>query len=297
MNELLQMCDGLTVQLRDRPAQGTRHDVVFGVVVETGKPVAVKFERIPGTLGRERSALACLGASDGPVPRLPASGSAILGDERVECVVSERRPGSPPANADGWRRMGRAHAVLAERRDLPAELPAFDRATFGQMHARRIRDLGGLLAPRVASIPDWRNLASAEVPGSPPQVITHGDPGPGNFLDDGRGGSVVDWEEAQIAPRGLDLARLVLIALLGSGPSGYVARDHDRRARAVSEGYFRVLRDDWRPSQAEWRWWTAVAGIQFAYRRWQLGGKPAPWEEAVDVLLTALADDRRWPGT
>lgn len=270
--------------------------MAFGVVVETREPVVVKFERIPGALGGERTALACLGASDGPVPRLLASGSAVLDGERVECVVSERRPGSPPTSVDGWRRMGRAYAALARRRDLPADLPAFDCIAFGQLHAQRVSDLSDLLAPRVVSIPDWEDLASAEVPGSPPQVITHGDPGPGNFLDDGREGSVADWEEVQIAPRGVDLARLVLIALLGSGPTGYVASDQDRRARAVAAGYFDVLRDDWQPSRVEWRWWTAVAGIQFVHRRWQLGGQPGPWEEAVDVLLVALADDRRWTG-
>lgn len=56
--------------------------------------------------------------------------------------------------------------------------------------------------------------------------MTHGDPGPGNFLDDGADGTLVDWEDAVVAPRGLDLGRASFIALLGSGPKGFVARDH-----------------------------------------------------------------------
>lgn len=187
--------------------------------------------------------------------------------------------------------MGRAYASLAPPRDAPADLPVLDRVTFGRMHGRRVRALGDLMAPYVPSIPDWDALCSERVPGSPPLVVTHGDPGPGNFLDDGRGGAIIDWEEAHIAPRGLDLARLSFIALLGAGPRGYVARDHEERARAVVDGYLDVLRADWQPCTAQWRWWITVAGVQFIHHRWRLGGHPGPWEDAAEVLAAALWRD------
>jgi len=191
--------------------------------------------------------------------------------------------------------MGRAHASVAQPQDLPPGLPVLDLGVFGQMHARRIRDLADGLATRIATIPDWEFLSSPQVPESPPLVITHGDPGPGNFVDNGLEGTIVDWEEAQIAPRGLDVARLVFIALLGSGPGGYVGRDHDGRARAAADGYFDVIHDDWQPSPAEWAWWITVAGIQFVHRRWQLGGQPGSWQTAADVLQTTLTQDRHCP--
>ena len=296
VRELLQIRDGPSVELEERPAQGTRHEVRFGVLVDTGERVAVKFELTPGTLAGERAALTWLGSRDGPVPLLFASGAAVLGREQRECLVSERRAGSPPTSIDGWRRMGRAYARVAQRRDFPLVLPVLDVAVFGQMHAQRIRELDDLLAGRMAAIPDWAFLSSPQVPESPPLVITHGDPGPGNFLDNGRDGTIVDWEEAQIAPRGLDLARLVFIALLGSGPSGYLARDHDRRARAAANGYLEVIQDGWQPSRREWAWWITAAGVQFVHRRWQLGGKPGSWQAAADVLRATLTKDRYWPG-
>jgi hypothetical protein len=288
MPELLIVEDGPSVELSDSPAQGTRHAVVFGVVTGSGEPVAVKMECVPGELVRERMALEFLGARGGPVPRLLAAGTAVLGAQAVSCLVMERRPGAPPTSIDGWRRMGRAYARLADRCDLPPRLPALDRVGFGAEHARRIGELAGLLAELTAAVPDWPRLSSDVVPGSPPLVLTHGDPGPGNFLDDGGDGSIVDWEDAQIAPRGLDLARLAFIAMLGAGPSGYAARDHRERARAVARGYLGSLSESWQPSREEWRWWITAAGIQFIHRRWQLDGLPAPWQDAAEVLRVAL---------
>lgn len=44
-----------------------------------------------------------------------------------------------------------------------------------------------------------------------------------------------------------------------------------------------------RAVQAAGAWWTTVAGVQFIHRRWRLGGRPAPWEDAMSVLHAALA--------
>jgi hypothetical protein len=288
MRDLLIVEDGPTVELHESPAQGTRHTVVFGVITHTGQPVAVKIEQALGGLARERMVLACLGGRDSSLPHLLAAGAAALGTREVSCLVMERRPGAPPTSIEGWRRMGQAYPGLADIRDVPAGLPTFDRTTFGAEHARRIGDLGELLTALTAALPDWELLSSDAVPGSPPLVMTHGDPGPGNFLDDGEQGSIVDWEDAQIAPRGLDLARLVFIAMLGAGPSGYAARDHRERARAVTDGYLEALTEAWQPSQEEWRWWITAAGIQFIHRRHELAGRPAPWQEAAEVLRATL---------
>ncbi len=292
MSEQLLIDDGPAIALEDRPAQGTRHEVRFGIRTDTAEPVVVKLEGVSRALERERAVLAWLSAEPGTAPRLIAAGPASLAGERVVCLVTERRPGSPPTTLDGWRRMGRALARLG---DLPlpdpaAGLPLLDPGAFGRQHAQRVGELADRLAPLARSIPDWPRLISSEVPGSPPLVVAHGDPGPGNFLDDGDEGTLIDWEEAHIAPCGLDLARLAFIALLGSGPHGYPARDHRLRADAAIDGYLNARRDSCRPSPEQSRWWTTVAGIQFAHLRMRRGGRPAPWQDAVDVLRVALAE-------
>jgi aminoglycoside phosphotransferase (APT) family kinase protein len=286
--------DGPSVRVQGRPAQGTRHEVVFGVLRGSEEPVVVKLERIPGALGREQEALRQIAANGGPVPRLVAAGAALVDGKRVACLVTERRPGEPPTTDDGWRRMGRALARLGGPITSTSHLPLIDHTAFGRQHAQRLGDLGDRLAPVASAIPDWELLTSPEVPRPSPLVVTHGDPGPGNFLDDGQDGTLIDWEEAHVAPRGLDLARLVFIALLGAGPSGFQARDHRSRARSVIDGYLGAFDSTWRPSVPDVRWWTAVAGIQFVHRRWQLGGQPAPWEEAANVLQAVLAEGVAW---
>jgi Phosphotransferase enzyme family len=294
VNERLMIEDGPTIQLRDRPAQGTQHEARFGVVIDTGEPVVVKLERIPGALEHERTALEWLGAQRAPVPRLLAAGAAMLGGEHVACLVTARCPGTSPMSTEGWWRMGRAHARLGDLR-LPGDgLPILDPVTFGRQHAQRVSDLGHRLGPLVRTIPDWTHLIAPELPAPAPLVITHGDPGPGNYLDDGHEGTLIDWEQAHVAPRGLDLARLVLIALLGAGPNGYLARDHRPRAEAAVKGYLNALGDRWQPSREESRWWTTVAGIQFVHHRWASDGQPAPWEDAMKVTQAALADDLVW---
>lgn len=296
MVEQLAIEGGPIVRLEGQPAQGTRHELHFGVLTSTGEPVVVKLERMPGSLAGEQHALAWLGAEGGLAPRLHAAGTTVADGQRVACLVIERRPGAPPTTTDGWRRMGGALASLGDLPHSGSDLTSLDPTTFGRRHAERVHELGARLAPLATSIPDWGQLASPELPAPNPLVLAHGDPGPGNYLDDGDDdGTLIDWEDAHIAPRGLDLARLVFIALLGAGPSGYPVADHRSRARAAIDGYLAALHDRWRPTAAESRWWTTVAGVQFIHRRWRLGGRPAPWEDAMSALHAALTtDDGIW---
>lgn len=122
--------------------------------------------------------------------------------------------------------------------------------------------------------------------------MTHGDPEPGSFLDDGAPGTLVDWEEAQVSPRGLDLGRAAFIALLGSGPEGYVVEDQTARAGAVAAGFL-AESGDWVPDADELVWWLGVAGVQFAHRRLERAGEPGvpPWLDAVAVLHRVLESD------
>jgi Ser/Thr protein kinase RdoA (MazF antagonist) len=151
-----------------------------------------------------------------------------------------------------------------------------DHRSFLSTHEARLDDLAAALGS------DLRQGLPA-VPASYPDaplVSTHGDPGPGNYLDDGNSGTLIDWEDARVAPRGLDLGRAAFIALLGSGPEGYVAEDQAERARSLVDGYLAAT-DDWSAGADELAWWPSVAGVQFAQRRLERAGEPGalPWRD------------------
>jgi aminoglycoside phosphotransferase (APT) family kinase protein len=287
----LRLTDGTTVTELTRPNQGMRHRVLFGVEESSGREVAVKIELIPGALEPERRALEWLTRQSGPAPRLHAAGTLEATGEHpgAACLVVERVDGENPSSPAGWRRLGRALARLSAIPWRGSGLSAFDHDSFLAAHERRVDDLARALG---------RDLRAA-LPAPPPSyrdsplVVTHGDPGPGNFLDDGAAGTLIDWEDAQVAPRGLDLGRAAFIALLGAGPEGHVARDHAARASAVTTGFLAV---DPSPTPADLTWWLSVAGIQFAHRRLERAGEPGvlPWRDAVTVLDSVLAEPQPW---
>jgi aminoglycoside phosphotransferase (APT) family kinase protein len=285
----LRLDDGTTVTDLRRPPQGMRHRVLFGVEESSGREVAVKIELLSGALGPERRALEWLSANDGPAPRLLAAGTVASEEEHgAACLVSERVAGEAPTSPAGWERLGRALARLARLPWDGSGLEIHDHGAFLAGHERRMGDLSRALGVDYgAGLPP----VPASYPGAP-LVVTHGDPGPGNFLDDGAAGTLIDWEDAQVAPCGLDLGRAAFIALLGAGPEGYVAAEETARARAVIAGFREADAHEF-PNLDELRFWLAVAGIQFAHRRLERAGEPgvAPWREAVEVLDRALGGD------
>lgn len=283
----LRLDDGTTVTALSEPPQGTRHRVLFGIEEASGCEVAVKIELIPGTLEVERRALEWLSACDGPSPRLHAAGIVASDEHRdAVCLVTDRVGGDAPTSPEGWKRLGEALARLAEVDWRGCSLATLDHDEFLGLHEWRVADLGRALGSDLA-----RELPP--VPASyadSPLSLAHGDPGPGNFLDDGATGSLIDWEDALVCPRGLDLGRAMFIGLLGSGPEGYVAREPKARAQAVKEGFLAASDDGSLPDGAL-EWWLAVAGVQFAHRRLERAGEPGvlPWLDAVVVLRSALA--------
>jgi len=284
---VLELDDGTTITDLSRPRQGMRHRVLFGVDASSGREVAAKIELLPGALETERRALEWLGAHDGPSPRLHAAGTVISSEDRgAVCLVSDRVDGENPRSLAGWDRLGRALARLAQLPWQGSGLDIQDHQAFLAVHERRLDDLGRALGS------DLRERLPPVHPSYPdsPLIVTHGDPGPGNFLDDGATGTLIDWEDAQVAPRGLDLGRAAFIALVGSGPEGYAAEDQAARARAVIAGFL-AESGDWTPDADELAWWLGVAGVQFAHRRLERAGEPGvlPWLDAVAVLEGALA--------
>jgi aminoglycoside phosphotransferase (APT) family kinase protein len=316
---MLVLCDGTVIEPVGAPPQGTRHIVRYGRERASGAEVVIKVELIEGALAREAVALRWLaGVPNAPAPRLRADTRVRpAGDHRTRrCLVLDRAPGAPPETIGGWARLGTALAALA---DVPWEdsgLPVCGAARLRREHEGRVADLAAAhpaaierVRGRVATASSAGGADTTDGPDTTdggdsadradavdmadavePLCLTHGDPGPGNFLDaTDRPGALIDWEEAHIAPRGLDLGRATFIALLGAGPGGYVTRDRERRARAVAAAY--LARARWAPSAGELWWWLIVAGVQFAHRRHERAGEPGvlPAREALDVLVHALA--------
>jgi aminoglycoside phosphotransferase (APT) family kinase protein len=277
--------DGTTIVDVSSPAQGTRHRVLFGVEEGSDREVAVKIEGIAGALEVETRALGWLGRHGGPAPRLRFAGRVSSGEEAgVACIVCDRIAGEPAATRAAWDRLGRALGRLGRVPWQGGGLAVEDHRSFLSAHDARLDDLGVALG----SDPRWDLPAVPASYPHAPLVLTHGDPGPGNYLDDGNAGTLIDWEDAQVAPRGLDLGRAVFIALLGSGPEGYVAEDQAGQARSVIAGYLAEAVDQ---SPEAVAWWLSVAGVQFAHRRLERAGEPGvlPWRDPVAVLDEALA--------
>jgi aminoglycoside phosphotransferase len=283
----LRLTDGTTITDLSEPPQGMRHRILFGVEQRSGREVAVKIELIDGALEPERRALEWLTSQDGPAPRLLAAGTLDGSGEHpgAVCLVVDRVAGERPTSLEAWGRLGRALARLSEVPWEGSGLTALDHDAFRDLHERRVADLGAALGRDLgASLPPLpRTYAES------PITVTHGDPGPGNFLDDGAAGTLIDWEDAVVAPRGLDLGRAPFIAQLGVGPEGWVAEEPTARADAVTAGFLAEV--DPPPDPDELAWWLAVAGVQFAHRRLERAGAPGvlPWRDALTVLESRSA--------
>lgn len=84
----------------------------------------------------------------------------------------------------------------------------------------------------------------------------------------------------------------MFIAVLGSGPVGDEARDHQERCHAAVRGCLNAVANRWRPTAEDMRWWFSFAAIQFIHRRWQDDGRPAPWKQAARLLPTVEVVDQ-----
>jgi aminoglycoside phosphotransferase (APT) family kinase protein len=282
----LRLTDGTTITGLSEPPQGIKHRIFFGVEERSGREVVAKVELIDGALGAERLALEWLTEQDVPAPRLRVAGTLDDSGEYpgAFCLVVDRVAGERPTSLEGWGRLGRALARLSSIPWEGSGLPTLDHATLRDLHERRVADLAEALGrnPAAGMPPLPRSYSES------PMTVTHSDPGPGNFLDDGADGTLIDWEDAVVAPRGLDLARARFIALPGVVPEGWVAEEPAARADAVAAGFLAEV--DQAPDADELAWWLGVAGVQFAHWRLERAGAPGipPWLDAVAALESAL---------
>ena len=272
--------DGYSVDDLEPAPAGLAHRVFFGVEAESGLPVAVKIEQIAGRLETEHQALSWLYQRKVDVPKVHWFGTGRIEDESfARCLVTERIVGGPPQSPASWGRMGRALQRLERVSWNGSILPVLEESQFVDSHEQKTAVLAGRI-PLVSRVVPTPSLG--------PLVVTHGDPGDGNYLESDTRAVLVDWEQAQVAPRGLDLARAAFIALLRVPHSDSGTPNN---AQAVIAGYLNS--SEWNPTTSEMRWWLEVAGVQVVYDRWLRADQPnvPPWQDAASVLEGAISDD------
>lgn len=253
----LTLSDGRVVQLGERAHGGTKNDTRFGVV--GSQDVVVKVEDTHGQLEDERVALDFLAGTKVRVPQVVASG--VTGAGRPFLVMT-REKGVRAVTPAGWGRLGRDLACLLDVSADSCPFPRIGSDDFAADHRARLDVVGSLLDPSLANEIE---RAIDTISGVERLVITHGDPGSGNYLDsedDDRPGVVLDWESASIAPVGLDAGRAVFIGLMDLGHTGIPNQLAAALIRGYTEQAASLSLDD-----ELLRAWTIVAGLQFIHGR------------------------------
>lgn len=276
---------GPVVDLDERMATSISHEVYAGTSRADGSQVIVKLEDEPGRLENEERALRWTAAHGAPVPPVVFYGAALADGAWRTCLVTVRVAGEPPRSVAAWRRMGAALARLATVPTQGSGLRASSEEEFVADHRHRV----SAVREPLTSLPFGAELLeqlNRPAPPLGPLVLTHADPGPGNYLDTADGGVLLDWENAVIAPIGLDPARAAFIGLLELPHSG--DPDHPEKAISALHGYAGAA--SWQPDGDSLHWWLGVAGITFVYNRWRNADRPRtlPWQHAAGVLHTVL---------
>ncbi|MEQ4205466.1 aminoglycoside phosphotransferase family protein [Actinopolymorpha sp. B9G3] len=239
-----------------------------------------------GRLSRERIALSFAREHGVPVPSLVGEGRTSEG--QLFLVLSQE-DGIRATVPSGWYRLGRDLATLAGVPIDGCPLPRVSPCEFAQDHRNRLGVVESTLdAPVVRRI----HVAIERIGHVEPLTLTHGDPGSGNYLDNGEGGVILDWENATIAPFGVDIGRAAFISLMDLGHTGVAADLH----AAVVRGYRDGLRGHSKLSEELLAASIVVAGLQFIHGRFvrPLRSERTP-RAAAAVLDSYLAMDATYP--
>jgi len=253
--DAIALSDGRRVDLGELASGGSKNETRFGQLGQ--RRVVVKIQHAHGRLTDEERALQFLAAHSVHVPQVVGSG---VTPEGHQFLVISREDGVRTATPEGWIRFGRALAALLDVPVSGCPFPCVTTAEFIADHRERL----DLVRPLVTNdLADEIAHAITQVAGVDQLVVTHGDPGSGNYLDDGTGdGTLLDWETASVSPFGLDLGRASFIGLLDLWRTGIP----DQLVAAFSHGY--VGRSPRAQMSAELlRAWITVGGLQFIHGR------------------------------
>lgn len=280
----LTLDDGRLVELGERTHGGSKNETRYGRVDD--QAVVVKIQRTHGRLDDERRALEYLATAAVRVPRVIGMGATGEGER---FLVISREPGSHAETPDGWARFGRDLAAVADISICGCPLPRVPISDFVAEHRGRLDEVRPLLAEALAH---EIAAAIATVASERRLVVTHGDPGTGNYLDSGdddQPGVLIDWETATVAPFGLDLGRAAFIGMLDLRHTGIP----EQLSPALIGGYLERSKAAGRMSDGLLNAWTTIAGLQFIHgRHRQLLVPERTPQAAAEVLSAYLAAQR-----
>ena len=280
--EAIALDDGRRVELGEPTLGGSKNETRFGQIGQ--QRVVVKIQRTHGRLADEERALRFLAAHRVRVPRVVAAGVTRVG--RRFLVISHEE-GVSTITPDGWARFGRDLAALLDVPTADCPFPRVTAAEFVTDHHERLHRVRPLLKDDLA---EAISHAIAQIAGGDWLVVTHGDPGSGNYLDNATGdGTLLDWETASVSPFGLDLGRAAFIGLMDLRRSGIP----DDLVAAFLRGYFGRSPLAAQMSGASLRAWITVGGLQFIHGRHTQPLVPERTPQvAAHVLETYLATVR-----
>lgn len=256
--DLLELSDGRRVELGARATNGSKNETRFGSL--DGRPVVVKIQRAHGRPDDEKVALDFLHGAGVRVPRVVATGATSHGRR---FLVITREEGFHTESPDGWARFGRDLAALVRVPVSGCPLRCEPMARFQADHRERLDAVRPLVSPTLAV---QIEEAIARVGQSTLMVVTHGDPGTGNYLDtgdDSRLGVLLDWETASVSPFGLDFGRAAFICMLDLRHSGIA----EQLAPAFIRSYVESVAPAAELTEQLSNSWIIVAALQFIHGR------------------------------
>lgn len=256
--DLLELRDGRMIELGDRATNGSKNETRFGSL--DGQPVVVKIQSAHGDPRREEQALTFLATAPLRVPKVVGCGTTPTG--RPFLAIS-REDGTHTETPAGWARFGRDLAALASVavNDCPLRRVPIDE--FLADHHERLATVRDIASSGVA---DEIEVALSRIAAVDRVVLTHGDPGSGNYLDSGaddRPGVLLDWETATVSPLGLDLGRAAFICMLDLHHTGVPDQLYPELIRGYLEDSELAGQFD-RPLVSAW---IAIAALQFIHGR------------------------------
>lgn len=274
MISTLTLRDGQKVHLGDRTPGGSKNHTRYGTL-DNGRPVVVKVQATHGQLPREEAALTFATRQGLPTPTVVGSGSTHDGDF---FLVLTKETGIRTNQPDGWQRMGRDYARLASASITDCPLPTIRPEDFAADHAERLNTIKSFLSGQAR---DEIREAIRHFATTCDLVLTHGDPGSGNYLDHQPGGTILDWETAAVAPFGIDAGRAAFIAILDNDHTGIPDQLH----AAFVRGYRAALPAEQSLSDETLHAGILIAALQFIHgRHTQLLRPDRTPQMAVDAL-------------
>ncbi|WP_250405137.1 phosphotransferase enzyme family protein [Streptomyces cellostaticus] len=274
------LADGPRVTHLRRLSSGRSHAAYAGRLVD-GSAVVCKVSAMQdGRLPHEGASLAALTTAGYPCPEVVALGRICDGNwEARRCLVLRFLPGGPPTTGAAFTRLGRRLAELHQLQLRAGALPVHG-STDPRTEASHL-----LTALTAADRDTLDEIVEAIRRDDCPAVPTHGDAGPGNYLDTPSGGTLIDFETAAMRPALADIGRCLFLMEVEYGMPAA-----STEAQELIRSYRNWRHDATSATDAAIAAWCAVEGLRVTHWRHENRQHPRTpsWNEALNAVNRAL---------